>query len=96
MHALLLAAFGHAEERAFRPHVTLARLQGNERVIADEHPFNQTLSLTQRMETIALFKSPGNGEKGYEALVSVRSNGAWPRATSALALRRLGPRTFPL
>jgi 2'-5' RNA ligase len=71
MHALLLAAFGHAEERAFRPHVTLARLQGNERVIADEHSFNQTLSLTQRMETIELFKSPGKGEKGYEALVSV-------------------------
>jgi 2'-5' RNA ligase len=71
MHAWLLAAFGQAEERAFRPHVTLARLQGNGRAIADEHPFNQRLSLTQRVETIELFKSPGKGQKGYEALVSI-------------------------
>jgi 2'-5' RNA ligase len=71
MHALLLAAFGQAQERPFRPHATLARLQRNGRAIADEHPFNRTLSLTQRVEAIQLFKSPGKGEKGYEALVSV-------------------------
>jgi 2'-5' RNA ligase len=71
MHALLLAALGQAEERPFRPHVTLARFQGNGRAIADEHPFNQALSLTQRVQTIALFKPPAKSEKGYEALVSV-------------------------
>jgi 2'-5' RNA ligase len=71
MRALLLAAFGQAEERPFRPHVTLARLQRNGRAAANEHPFNQTLSLTQRVEAIELFKSPGKNEKGYEALVSV-------------------------
>jgi 2'-5' RNA ligase len=71
MHALLLAAFGQAEERPFRPHATLARLQRNGRAIADKHPFNQTLSLTQRVEAIELFKSPRKGEKGYQALVSV-------------------------
>jgi 2'-5' RNA ligase len=71
MHALLLAAFGQAEERPFRPHVTLARLQRIGHAIADEHPFNRTLSLTQRVEAIELFKSPGKNEKGYEALVSV-------------------------
>jgi len=70
-HALLLAAFEQAEERPFRPHVTLARLQGNGRAIADKHPFNQTLSLTQRVQAVELFKSPAKGEKGYEALVSV-------------------------
>jgi 2'-5' RNA ligase len=71
MHALLLAAFGQAEERPFRPHVTLARLQGKGHVIADEHPFSQTLSLTQRVEAVELFKSPAKGKKGYEVLVSV-------------------------
>lgn len=71
MRALLLATFGHVEERPFRPHVTLARLQGNGRAIAGEHPFNQTLSLTQSVEAVELFKSPAKGEKGYEALVSV-------------------------
>jgi 2'-5' RNA ligase len=71
MHTLLLAAFGQEEERVFRPHVTLARLQRNGRAIADEHPFNQTLCLTQRVEAIELFKSPRKGEKGYETLASV-------------------------
>ena len=77
MHVLLLAAFGQAEERPFRPHVTLARLQGNGRAIADEHPFNQTLTLTQRVEAIELFKSPAKGEKGYEALASVPLERVW-------------------
>jgi 2'-5' RNA ligase len=71
MHALLLAAFGKEDERPFRPHVTLARLQGAGRAIADEHPFNHTLSFTQRVEAVELFRSPAKGEKGYEALVSV-------------------------
>jgi 2'-5' RNA ligase len=71
MHALLLAAFGQEDGRPFRPHVTLARLEGNGRTIADAHPFNQILSLTQRVNAIELFRSPAKGEKGYEALVSV-------------------------
>jgi 2'-5' RNA ligase len=70
-HALLLAAFGQKDECPFRPLVTLARLQGNGRAIADEHPFNHTLSFTQRVEAVELFKSPAKGEKGYEAVVSV-------------------------
>jgi 2'-5' RNA ligase len=71
MQALLLAAFGQAQGRPFRPHVTLARLQGNGRGIAEEHPFNQALSLSQRVKAIELFKSPGKGERGYEVLASV-------------------------
>jgi 2'-5' RNA ligase len=64
MHALLLAAFGQKDERPFRPHVTLARLQEDGRAIADEHPFNHTLSFTQRVEAVELFKSLAKGEKG--------------------------------
>jgi 2'-5' RNA ligase len=71
MQALLLAAFGQAQERPFRPHATLARFQRNGRAIADKRPFDQPLSLTQRVEAIQLFKSPRRGERGYEALVSV-------------------------
>jgi 2'-5' RNA ligase len=71
MHVLLLVAFGQTEERPFRPHVTLARLQGNGRAIADQHPFSQTLSLTQRVQAVELLKSPAKGKKGYEVLVSV-------------------------
>jgi 2'-5' RNA ligase len=79
-HALLLAAFGQAQERPFRPHATLARLQRHGRIIADAHPFNWTLSLAQRVEAIQLFKSPGKGEKGYEAIVSVPLGRASARA----------------
>jgi 2'-5' RNA ligase len=71
MHALLLTAFGQEDERPFRPHVTLARFQGIGRAIADAHSFSETLSLTQRVEAVDLFKSPAKGEKGYEVLVSV-------------------------
>jgi 2'-5' RNA ligase len=71
MHASLFAALGQMQERPFRPHVTLARLQRNGRAVAGEHPFNRTLSLTQSVDAIQLFKSPGRGQKGYEALVSV-------------------------
>jgi 2'-5' RNA ligase len=71
MQALLLATFGQAQEKPFRPHVTLARIRRNGRAIASEHPFNQTLSLIQRVGAIELFKSPGRGERGYQVLASV-------------------------
>jgi len=69
--ALLLATFGQSQERPFRPHVTLARLHRIGRAIAGKHPFDQTLSLTQRVKTIELFKSPRKGERGYVVLDSV-------------------------
>lgn len=71
MQALLLATFGQSQERPFRPHVTLARLQRIGRAIAGKHPFVQTLSLIQRVKTIELFKSPRKGERGYVVLNSV-------------------------
>jgi len=71
MQALLLATFGQSQERPFRPHVTLARLQRIGRAIAGKHPFDQTLSLIQRVKTIELFKSPRKGERGYVVLDSV-------------------------
>ena len=41
--AALLRAFGQADERPFRPHVTLARLRDKGRAIARKHPVDQTL-----------------------------------------------------
>jgi len=78
MQALLLATFGQSQERPFRPHVTLARLQRIGRAIAGKHPFDQTLSLIQRVETIELFRSPRKGERGYVVLDSVPLVGVSP------------------
>jgi hypothetical protein len=47
LRAALLQAYGHTDERPFRPHVTVARIRGNGRAIAKEHPIDQDLSLTQ-------------------------------------------------
>ena len=66
-----LRAFGQLQERPFRPHVTLARLHKMGRAIAGKHPFDQTLSLTQRVKSIELFRSPRKGERGYVVLDSV-------------------------
>jgi 2'-5' RNA ligase len=71
MQVLILAAFGQLQERPFRPHVTLARLHKMGRAIAGKHPFDQTLSLTQRVKSIELFRSPRKGERGYVVLDSV-------------------------
>ena len=43
LRAALLRAFGQADERPFRPHVTLARLRDKGRAIARKHPVDQTL-----------------------------------------------------
>jgi 2'-5' RNA ligase len=69
--ASLLQAFGQADERPFRPHVTLARLRDKGRVIARKHPLDQSLALTQRVETVELMQSPPPGEHGYKVLASL-------------------------
>jgi 2'-5' RNA ligase len=71
LQGALLEAFGQANTRPFRPHVTLARIRGNGRIIARRHPIDQNLSLTQRVETVELFQSPPRGEVGYRVLASV-------------------------
>lgn len=69
--AALIQAFGHADERPFRPHVTLARLRDKGRAIARKHPLDQDLALTQRIESIELMQSPPPDGSGYKVLASV-------------------------
>jgi RNA 2',3'-cyclic 3'-phosphodiesterase len=69
--AALIQAFGQADERPFRPHVTLARLRDKGRAIACKHPLDQDLALTQRIESIELMQSPPPDGSGYKVLASV-------------------------
>jgi len=71
LRAALLAAFGQTDERAFQPHVTLARIRGDGAAIARKHPIDEPLSLTQCVETIQLFQSPPAGGSGYQVLASL-------------------------
>ncbi len=72
LRAALLEAYNQTDERPFRPHVTLARIRENGRAIAQKHPIDRPLSLTQRVESVELFRSPAPGERGYRILASVR------------------------
>jgi len=67
----LIQAFGQADERPFRPHVTLARLRDKGRALARKHPLDQDLALTQRIESIELMQSPPPDGSGYKILASV-------------------------
>ena len=67
----LIQAFGQADERPFRPHVTLDRLRDKGRALARKHPLDQDLALTQRIESIELMQSPPPGGSGYKVLASV-------------------------
>src|SRR5450830_73202 len=67
----LIQAFGQADERPFRPHVTLARLRDKGRALARKHPLDQDLALTQRIESIELMQSPPPDGSGYKMLVSL-------------------------
>ena len=69
--ASLLQTFGQADERPFRPHVTLARLRDKGRAIARKHPLDRDLALTQRVESVALMQSPPPGGNGYKVLASL-------------------------
>jgi 2'-5' RNA ligase len=70
LRAALLDGLGQQDERPFHPHVTLARIRGNGRVIARKHPIDRPLSLTQRIESVQLFQSPPPSEQGYRVLAS--------------------------
>jgi len=72
LRAALLDAYNQTDERPFRPHVTLARIRENGRAIAQKHPIDRSLSLTQWVESVELFRSPAPGERGYRILASVR------------------------
>jgi 2'-5' RNA ligase len=83
LRAALLQACGQTDARPFRPHVTVARIRGNGRAIARKHPIDEELSLTQRVDSIELFRSPPPGERGYRVLASLQlgeTRGAEPTA----------------
>ena len=67
----LIQAFGQADERPFRPHVTLARLRDKGRAIARKHPLDQDLAYTQRIDSVELMQSPSPGGSGYKMLLSL-------------------------
>jgi RNA 2',3'-cyclic 3'-phosphodiesterase len=71
LRAALLMAYSRSEERAFRPHVTLARFRGNGRTIARKHPVDRLVSFNQQVQSVELFQSPPSGERGYRVLASV-------------------------
>ncbi len=75
LHSELLAVYGQTDDRPFRPHVTLARIRANGRLIARKHPIDQKLSLTQQVESVELFQSPPPGERGYRILATARLEG---------------------
>jgi 2'-5' RNA ligase len=72
LRGALLEAYGQTDDRPFRPHVTLARIRGNGRVIARKRPIDQDLLLTQRVDSVELFQSPAAGESGYRVLAAAR------------------------
>lgn len=67
----LLRAYGQADDRPFRPHLTLARIERNGRAVAEENPVDQMLWLTQHMDSVELFRSPAPGESGYQVVASL-------------------------
>ena len=71
LRAALLRAFPSADERSFRPHVTLARLPHNGRSVARRHPIDAYVMLAQRVASVELFGSPPAGQRGYRLLASV-------------------------
>jgi 2'-5' RNA ligase len=83
----LLLAFGQADERPFRPHVTLARLRENGAVIARKHPIDQDILLVQRIEFVETMQSPPPGGSGYRVLASLRLGGNAEGTPSAAAAR---------
>ncbi len=71
LHAALRRAFGSMDERPFRPHVTLARLNEKGWAVARKHPIDRPLALRQQIASVELFQSPPAGQRGYRVLASV-------------------------
>ena len=67
----LLEAFGQANERPIRPHVTLARIERKDSAMARRHPVDQRLSLAQPIRSVELFRSPPPGMRGYQVVASL-------------------------
>jgi 2'-5' RNA ligase len=79
LQGALLDAFSQVNERPFRPHVTLARIEPNGRAMTRRHPVDRQLCLKQSVRSVELFRSPPAGTRGYQVVVSLPL--AEPRST---------------
>jgi 2'-5' RNA ligase len=68
LRAALLQAYGQADQRPFRPHVTIARIRGDGQSVA----IDREISLGQRVESVELYQSPPPGGVGYQIITSER------------------------
>ncbi len=78
LRAALLQAYGQTDERPFYPHVTLARIRAAGSAPARKYPIDQPLSLTQRVNSVELFRSPPAGRNrlsGSRLIVAGRNDG---------------------
>jgi 2'-5' RNA ligase len=71
LQGALLEAFGQVNERPFRPHLTLARIERKDSAAARRHPVDQRLSLAQPVRSVELFRSPPPGVRGYQVVASL-------------------------
>jgi len=71
LQSALLDAFGQTNDRPFKPHVTLARLQRGAKPASAKSALDQDLALDQTIDTVELFQSPKPPAKGYTILASV-------------------------
>jgi 2'-5' RNA ligase len=67
----LLSAFGQTEDKPFRPHVTLARMQRGARAARGRNKLEEELRLVQAVDSVQLFQSSRNIGKGYQVLISL-------------------------
>ena len=79
LQSALSNAFGAREDKPFRPHVTLARMQRRGRSRLDRSPDHRPLSFVQPIRSVELFRSPAGNRNGYEILASLPLRG--PRGT---------------
>jgi 2'-5' RNA ligase len=67
----LLSAFGQTEDKPFRPHVTLARIQRRAKAAGRRSGLDEELRLVQAIESVELFQSGKDADKGYQVLASL-------------------------
>lgn len=67
----LLNAFGRKDDKPFQPHVTLVRMQRGGRAAAGKSEMDRELSLVQAINSVELFLSRTQADKGYQNLASL-------------------------
>ena len=67
----LLMAFEVANDRQFRPHVTLGRVRRLSASLSRNHSIKHDLALSQQVSSVELMQSPPQGARGYTVLASV-------------------------